>query len=257
MSANSQAAPSAGSDTSVNQKHRGRSIVEGLKIISLSGIILGTIGVALIVGFSAPPSGSILMMMMVGVWAFWSCLVIFFFRDTDPHPPFEPGVIVSPAHGTVDYVDETEEKHFMEGRAHRVSIYLSLRDVHVQNAPIAGKVEFLKHFPGRFARAIRRDASLRNDHLLIGFAFAPHRKMAIRLTAGVVVRRVLPWIEQGQFVARGERISLICFGSRVDVFLPSSAEVVVNPGDKLRGGETIIARLPEEVRSDFSVRPGR
>ena len=138
----------------------------------------------------------------------------------------------------------------MEGRAHRVSIYLSLCDVHVQNAPVSGQVEFLKHFPGRFARAIRRDASLRNDHLLVGFAFGPRRKMAIRLTAGIIVRRVLPWIRQGQFVARGERISLICFGSRVDVFLPLSAEIAVNPGDKLRGGETIIARLPEEVPSE-------
>jgi phosphatidylserine decarboxylase len=236
----------------VDPKHRGRSLLEGFKIIFLSGIILGTLAVVLMNAFSAPQSGSILMLMTAGAWAFWSCLVLFFFRDADPHPPLEPGVIVSPAHGTVDYVDETEEKHFMEGRSHRVSIYLSLRDVHVQNAPISGKVEFLKHFPGRFARAIRRDASLRNDHLLIGFALEPRRKMAIRLTAGVVVRRILPWIGQGQFVGRGERISLICFGSRVDVFLPLAAEITVNPGDKLRGGETIIARLPEEIPSYFT-----
>jgi phosphatidylserine decarboxylase len=132
--------------------------------------------------------------------------------------------------------------------ARRISIYLSLRNVHVQHAPVSGSVEVLQHFPGRRSRAIRRDASLRNEHLFVGLSFGEGRTMALRLISGIWVRRIVPWISRGQQIICGERIGLIRFGSRVDVFLPLDAQVSVRPGDKVRGGETILARFPEHMK---------
>ena len=179
------------------------------------------------------------------VWVVGAVFILFFFRDAKPQPPVEPGVIVSPAHGTIDYIDTTNEAYFLNGPARRISIYLSLLNVHVQHAPVSGSVEVLQHFPGRWSRAIRRDASLRNEHLLVGLSFGNGRTIALRLISGIWVRRIVPWISRGEQVICGERIGLIRFGSRVDVFLPLSAQISVQPGDKVRGGETILARFPE------------
>jgi phosphatidylserine decarboxylase len=118
--------------------------------------------------------------------------------------------------------------------------------VHVQHAPVSGRVEVLQHFPGRWSRAIRREASLQNEHLLVGFASAERQRIAVRMISGIWVRRIVPWITPGERVAVGERIGLIRFGSRVDVFLPLSAHVQVKPGDRVRGGETILARFETE-----------
>jgi phosphatidylserine decarboxylase len=106
-------------------------------------------------------------------------------------------------------------------------------------------VEFLQRFPGRWSRAIRRDASLRNEHLLLGLKFGQERSMAVRMISGIWVRRIVPWIAPGQNVLGGERIGIIRFGSRVDVFLPLDARVRVNPGDRVRGGETILAQFED------------
>jgi phosphatidylserine decarboxylase len=180
-------------------------------------------------------------------WTVCAAFVLFFFRDANPRPPGEPGVILSPAHGTIDYIDTTTEGHFLNGPARRISIYLSLLNVHVQHAPVSGTVEVLQHFPGRWSRAIRRDASLRNEHLLVGLTFGGGRNMALRLISGIWVRRIVPWINRGQPIVCGERIGLIRFGSRVDVFLPLSAQVSVKPGDQVRGGETILACFEEQL----------
>jgi phosphatidylserine decarboxylase len=185
-------------------------------------------------------------------WIVGGAFVLFFFRDANPCPPAEAGVILSPAHGTIDYIDTTTETHFLNGSARRISIYLSLLNVHVQHAPVSGKVEVLQHFPGRWSRAIRRDASLRNEHLLVGLSFSGGRTMALRLISGIWVRRIVPWIARGQQVICGERIGLIRFGSRVDVFLPLDAQVSVEPGDNVRGGETIIARFYERLPNQRS-----
>jgi phosphatidylserine decarboxylase len=244
VSGHRQTADDATNDARPYVRNRRKSIIHGLKIIALSGIILAGLASGLSAVFP-PASRALVISLALGIWIVWSCLVLCFFRDAEPRPPTESGVVVAPTHGTVDYVDDVEETQFMGARTRRVSIYLSLRDVHVQNAPVSGQIQLLRHFPGRFARAVRRDASLRNDHLLLGFAFEGGGKMAVRWIAGIVVRRTVPWVRQGDAVLRGQRIGLICFGSRVDVFLPLSAQVAVQPGAKLRGGETVLARWPE------------
>ena len=233
----------------VQRKHRGRSLIEGLKVIGFLTLVFGIISVLASMAIPAKALG-------IGIagglaWTICVAFVLFFFRDANPHPPGEPGVILSPAHGTIDYIDSTTETYFLKAPARRVSIYLSLLNVHVQHAPVSGSVEFLQHFPGRWSRAIRRDASLRNEHLLVGLTFGEGRNMALRLISGIWVRRIVPWVSRGQRIVGGERIGLIRFGSRVDVFLPLDAQVSVKAGDQVRGGETILARfearLPDEL----------
>jgi phosphatidylserine decarboxylase len=216
-----------------------------MKVVGILGLVLALIG---ILAFAVVRTKAWEISIISGAaWIIGSAFVLFFFRDANPHPPDEPGVILSPAHGTIDYIDTTTETHFLKGPSRRVSIYLSLFNVHVQHAPASGSIEFLQHFPGRWSRAIRRDASLRNEHLLVGLALGEGRTMALRLISGIWVRRIVPWIERGQRVVGGERIGLIRFGSRVDVLVPLNAQVSVAPGDQVRGGETILARFQEPV----------
>jgi phosphatidylserine decarboxylase len=226
----------------VRDKHRGRSWVEGLKVVAIVSILF--ILVAFLVVLALPGRTWETIIAASGVLVVCAACVLIFFRDADPHPPNDVGVILSPSHGTIDYIDTTTESQFLNGTVRRISIYLSLKNVHVQNAPATGSVDVVRHFPGRWSRAIRRDASLRNEHLLVGLTLDGGQRIALRLISGIVVRRIVPWISPGQQVSGGERIGLIRFGSRVDVFLPLDWEVLVKPGDKVRGGETILARVP-------------
>jgi phosphatidylserine decarboxylase len=232
----------------VREKHRGRSWVDGMKVVALVGIFFALIAslVAVVV-----PSWTKAIIVLAGL-AFLGCAacVLVFFRDADPHPPDEAGVLLSPSHGTIDYIDTTTETHFLNGPVRRISIYLSLKNVHVQNAPASGSVDLLQHFPGRWSRAVRRDASLRNEHLLVGLTLDEGHKIALRLISGIVVRRIVPWIAPGQQVIGGERIGLIRFGSRVDVFVPLDWQVTVKPGDKVCGGETFSRDFRPELPRD-------
>ena len=225
----------------VQRTHRGRSQVDGMKITAALGLAFALTAVFALV---AVPAQAWTIGMAAGLaWFTCAAFILFFFRDANPHPPGEAGVILSPAHGTIDYIDIATETIFLNGPARRISIYLSLLNVHVQYAPASANVGVLQHFPGRWSRAKRREASLRNEHLLVGFTSGDGHKFALRLISGIWVRRIVPWIARDQRVVGGERIGLIRFGSRVDVFLPLSAQVSVQPGDKVRGGETILARF--------------
>lgn len=168
----------------------------------------------------------------------------YFFRDPEPVVPKGAGLVVSPAHGTVDVVDEVDEPSVMKGRCRRVSIFLSVVDVHVQQAPVAGKVTRVTHTPGLFLNALDTESASKNENVLIGFeATDPARgPVAVRLLAGLIARRIVPWVSTGDKVAKGERISLIQFGSRVDLYLPLEARVEVALGQKVVGGETVMAR---------------
>ncbi|MCS7337469.1 MAG: phosphatidylserine decarboxylase [Verrucomicrobiae bacterium] len=170
---------------------------------------------------------------------------VVFFRDPDPRPPKDARLVVAPAYGTVDLVDETTEPEYMGGGCRRVSIFLSVFDPHVQTAPVTGKVALLKHRPGKYMCALRTESAAANESVLIGFEprIDPSRRLAMRLVAGVLARRIVPWITPGEEVNCGDRISLIQFGSRVEVYLPLSAQLMVEVGQKVAGGRTVMARL--------------
>jgi len=131
----------------------------------------------------------------------------------------------------------------MGGECQRVSIFLSVFNVHVQNSPVSGKIAFFKYTLGQFLNAIKTESATHNENVLLGFeATDPAgQKIGVRLIAGVIARRIVPFVQQGEEIVRGDRISLIQFGSRADVYLPMTAKVKVQLGDPVVGGETILA----------------
>jgi len=180
---------------------------------------------------------------LVGLWGLFVVFTFYFFRDPDPMVPAEPNLVLAPGHGKVDVIDTTTEAEFMGGECQRVAIFLSVIDVHVQCSPVAGRIAFFKHTPGQYLSAMKTNCAQFNENVLIGLDAAEPRgeKIGVRLIAGLIARRIVPWIAQNDTVQRGERISLIQFGSRVEVYLPSRAKIKVKLGDKVIGGETVIA----------------
>jgi len=157
--------------------------------------------------------------------------------------PTDPNLVVSPGHGKVDMIDTTTEPDYIGGECQRISIFLSVIDVHVQCAPVTGRVALCKYTTGQFLSALKAESAQFNENLLIGLdAAEPHgEKIGVRLIAGLIARRIVPWLNENDIVQRGERISLIQFGSRVDVYLPRRARIKVKLGDRVIGGETVIA----------------
>jgi len=180
---------------------------------------------------------------LAGLWVLFAIFTFYFFRDPDPLVPSGKNLVIAPGHGKVDAVDTTTEPDFMGGECQRISIFLSVFDVHVQNAPLTGRIAFFKHSPGQYLNAMRADCSKYNENVLIGIEAGEPMgvKIGVRLIAGLIARRIVPWVAQNDSVQRGERISLIQFGSRVDVYLPTSAKIKVQLGDRVVGGESVLA----------------
>lgn len=226
-------------------KHAGKARSAGLKIIFFS---LTAVAVLLVVAFLAKTIGAFVLGLSSTLAVLWVLFAIFtfnFFRDPEANPPKGNGLIVSPAHGTVDVVDETTESEYMGGRCKRISIFLSVLDVHVQKAPVTGKLVFHKHQDGQYLSATRSDCGTFNENVLLGIepAAMPNRKLGVRLIAGLIARRIIVWAAAGENMVQGERISLVQFGSRGDVYLPLDAKIQCKLGDKVVGGETVIAIL--------------
>jgi phosphatidylserine decarboxylase len=223
-------------------KHAGKASQAGLKVIGWTFVGLVTVTVlgllAAFVGtFVAVSSG-----ILFGLWVLLSLFSLWFFRDPNPRVPLGADLIVSPANGKVDIIDEYVEPEFLGGACRRVSIFLSVFDIHVQRAPAAGRIVHLRHKPGDFLNAMYRESALRNENVLIGLESGEKagERLGIRLIAGVIARRIVPWVAVGDEVSRGERVSLIQFGSRVELYYPLSYRVRVAVGDRVSGGETVL-----------------
>jgi phosphatidylserine decarboxylase len=224
-------------------KHSGKASLAAMKLIALSGA--GVLAL-LLVAWLAAHIGNFIVTQAVTLGILWALFVVFtfyFFRDPDPLPPSAPGLVIAPGHGKVDTIDTTTEAEFMGGECRRISIFLSVFDVHVQNAPVTGRVAFFKHSPGQYLNAMRADCAKFNENVLVGIESMDPRgqKVGLRLIAGLIARRIVPFIAQNDPVQRGERISLIQFGSRVDVYLPMNTKVKVQLGDRVVGGLTVLA----------------
>lgn len=213
----------------------GRILLWGVVLFVVLGAVLRFTGVANVL------AGGIAGVPFLAFVAF----TLYFFRDPEARVPAGPGLVVAPAHGKVDIIDEIDEPTVMGGRCRRVSIFLSVFDVHVQQAPVAGRVTYVKHNPGKFLNAMKAESATENENVLIGFESADPAtpRIGVRLLTGLIARRIIPWLQVGESVAKGERISLIQFGSRVDLYLPLEATVVVKLGDRAVGGETVMARI--------------
>jgi len=173
-----------------------------------------------------------------GVLIFLGLFVFYFFRDPEREIPSDPDAVVSPADGhVVAILDEMLDSTM----GHRISIFLSIWDVHIQRAPVAGRIADVVYRPGRFYAAFRSAASRENEQNII-YIHTPQGQLVFKQIAGAIARRVLCWKRKGESVARGERMGMIRFGSRVDVWLPMAAEVVVKQGQMVKGGESILAK---------------
>jgi len=180
-------------------------------------------------------------MVLVGL----SLFVFYFFRDPEREIPMEPGVVVSPADGRVVVV-QSEDSDGRPGK--RISIFLAIWNVHVNRAPAAGTISRLEYKPGKFLAAWAENASLENEQNVFMLA-SEHGPMVCKQIAGWVARRVVAWKKSGDTVARGERIGLVRFGSRVDLWMPESAEIAVKVGQNVKGGSSVVARMVEGVPS--------
>lgn len=225
-------------------KHSGKAALAALKLIGIAAAILvAVLGAALFGEYVGRFILEYLTWVLIGVWLAFTLFTFYFFRDPDPMVPTGKDLVVAPGHGKVDVIDTTTEAEFMGGECRRVSIFLSVFDIHVQDSPVAGKIAFFKHSPGQYLNAMRCDCAQFNENVYLGIDSIEPRgeKVGVRLIAGLIARRIVPWVSQGDAVQRGERISLIQFGSRVDVYLPMRAKIKVNLGDHVVGGETVIA----------------
>ncbi len=175
-------------------------------------------------------------------WVFW------FFRDPERTVPAGPGLIVSPADGTITHLDEADEPDFIGARARRLSIFLSVFSVHLNRAPAPGKVQFLKFRPGAFFDARREESLVKNQNQDLGLeveeAGLPSR-MVVRQSTGAIARNIVCPVRLGNTLARGERYGMIKFGSRTTLFLSKDAEIewLVKVGDAVKAGETVVARI--------------
>ncbi len=224
-------------------KHRGKARRAAMRIIWITLLVVVAI---LIASLAAQLLGALVLALLplLGLlWVGFALFTLYFFRDPKPRVPQGTGLVVAPGHGKVDLVDVFSEPRFLEGECQRISIFLSVLDVHVQNAPVTGRVALLKHTPGQFMSALRSDCGLHNENVLLGLeADDPAgEKLGVRLIAGVLARRIVPWVKPGDAVQRGDRISLIQFGSRVEIYLPLRAKIRVQVGDRVVGGETVLA----------------
>lgn len=197
--------------------------------------ILATFGAAWLVTFLLLPVVSIL---FAGLILFTA----YFFRDPQRIPPPGDDVAVAPADGTITTVDEVEEGEFLKQKVRRIGIFLSVLDVHINRAPLAGEVTHSEPKPGGFLDARHPDASSKNQSRSWVFVGA-HGTVMVRQITGAIARRICPWAVVGDKLERGERFGMIRFGSRTELFLPLSSEILVKIGDKVKGGETPVARM--------------
>jgi phosphatidylserine decarboxylase len=226
-------------------KHSGKARKAAFKMLLVTLVLVLLVPVA---GFLATLIGSAMVafsILLILAWVLFALFTLYFFRDPNPRVPAGANLLVSPGHGKVDVIDTVAEPQFMGGECRRISMFLSVLNVHVQNAPVGGTVAYFKHTTGQFLNAMRTESASCNENVLIGFEAAEPRgvKVGVRLIAGVLARRIVPWVAPGDAVARGDRIGLIQFGSRLDVYLPQNARIEIKLGDRVVGGETVLAVL--------------
>jgi phosphatidylserine decarboxylase len=179
-----------------------------------------------------------------GVLAVLAVAILLFFRDPSRHYDGPPQDLVAPADGKVLVVDTVEAPEVGPGRFHQVITFLNVFDVHVQRTPTAGEVMRSQLTPGPKIAAYKHDAARNERHLAV-LRRENGDLVGIRQVVGLVARRIVCYLKPGQRVQRGEALGLIKFGSRVDLLVPESYEILVSPGQRMRNGETVMARAPQ------------
>ncbi len=172
-------------------------------------------------------------------------LVLYFFRDPERPVPVDPQALVSPADGTITDIGEVAEPEFPGGRAFRIGMFLSIFNVHVNRVPCGGRVKQVRYYPGEFLDARHGECGVRNEQLWIDLEDGrTGQPLRVKQIAGAVARRIVCWLKPGDEVQAGERLGMIKFGSRTEVYLPAGTpvEVLVKVGDAVQGGSSTLLR---------------
>lgn len=204
-------------------------VKEGYLYIALLAVI------TVLVGLAFHPYWSIIPGVLMG-------FVSFFFRNPNRAIPFDDVLVVSPADGKVMGVTEVDDEEFVNEPCNKVTIFLSVFDVHVNRSPIAGEIKFQQYTCGRFKPAYKESAGCENERHSIGIE-NDNMRILVTQIAGLIARRIVSWVTLGSVLKQGERYGLIKFGSCTELVMPRNIEVLVKKGDKVKGGETIIGRL--------------
>jgi phosphatidylserine decarboxylase len=210
---------------------------EGLLFIAIAALIAGGT-FALALNRRSWPLW--LLAFLLTVIALW---VAYFFRDPERSGPRGERVVIAPADGKVVLIQEVDEPAFMGGRTKRVSIFMNVFNVHVNRYPVTGTVRYVKYNPGKFLNAAVEKSSMENEQMSVGIETGGVR-ILVRQIAGLIARRIVTYSKEGEHVEQAQRMGLIRFGSRVDVFLPLDAVVTAKIGDMTVAGTSVIAELP-------------
>jgi phosphatidylserine decarboxylase len=167
---------------------------------------------------------------------------LFFFRDPERDIPQNENLIVSPADGKVVQIEQVIEPEYFKNEVQRVSIFLSIFDVHVNRTPISGTVDYFKYIPGKFFVAFESKASELNEQTVIGIRNG-NKRILFKQIAGIIARRIICDIGEGDSVMTGQRCGMIKYGSRVDIFYPDNARITVQVGDRVAGGRSVIGEF--------------
>jgi phosphatidylserine decarboxylase len=190
----------------------------------------------------------LLWILEISAWAwFFSLLTVFvisFFRDPERTIPAGDKAILSPADGKIIRLESCTEERFLKGPAIKVSIFMSVFNVHVNRIPLSGRIAEVAYRPGKFVSANLDKASAANEQNALLLEAAGGTKLLFVQIAGLIARRIVCWVRKGDPVERGRRFGMIRFGSRMDVYLPPNVQIQARLGQKVYGGQTILGYLP-------------
>ena len=210
---------------------------EGRLFIALSTVVAALLFVNAVFNNGVGRWAAALLALAFSLW------VAYFFRDPEREGDRGHHLVVAPADGKVVLISEVDEPAFMRGPATRVSIFMNVFSVHVNRYPVSGVVRYVDYARGRFRNAVTPESSAENEQMSVGVESGPYRVL-VRQIAGLIARRIITYSREGEQVTQGERMGLIRFGSRVDVFLPPQATLRVRLGELTAAGSTVIAELP-------------
>lgn len=209
---------------------------EGLVFIVIAAVLAtGAFGLALI-------RRSWVLWLVAFILTLLALWVAYFFRDPERTGDRGKDIVVAPADGKIVMITSVDEPAFIKGQATRISIFMNVFNVHVNRYPVDGTVRFLHYNPGKFLNAAAEKSSLENEQMSVGIE-SSGRKLLVRQIAGLIARRIVTYSKDGEQVKQGERMGMIRFGSRVDVFIPTDSHVLAKVGDLTTAGTTVLANL--------------
>ncbi len=213
---------------------------DGLSIIVGSFVVFA---ISLGLWYAFPSPVSFYTMLILGALSLFN---VYFFRDPERTAPPNPFAVIAPADGRVTEIVREKEEEYFHKEVQRISIFLSVFNVHVNRSPMSGRVDYFTYRTGKFLAAFKPEASAENEQTVIGLVDEHGHKILFKQIAGLIARRIVCRLREGKTVQAGQRIGMIRFGSRMDVFLPLDARVLVKKGQRVTAGETVLATFPDQ-----------